>query len=53
LLYAQGNLVPEQKISLIMPGGAVTTWVDAHGRVFLSAPAQPVYKGTVLLDIDI
>ena len=53
LLYVQGHIVPEQKISLIMPGGVATTWVDAHGRVFLSAPAQPVYKGTVLLDVDI
>jgi len=53
LLYCQGDIIPEQKISLKMPGGTVTTWVDVHGKIFLSARAQPVFKGTVLLDIDI
>ncbi len=53
LLHTQGRIVPGQKISLKMPGGTVITWVDASGRVFLSARAQSVFKGTVLLDIDI
>lgn len=53
LLYSQGKIIQGQKISLIMPGGIVTAWVDDHGRIFLSARAQPVFKGTVLLDIDI
>jgi diaminopimelate epimerase len=53
LLFKQGALVPGQKIEIVMPGGTVTSWVDANGRISLSATAQPVYKGTVLFDIDI
>lgn len=47
LLKSLNQIQTNQKISLDMPGGSVTTWVDDKNNVILQAQAHFVFKGSL------
>jgi diaminopimelate epimerase len=47
LLNTQGLAQQDEKIAIIMPGGAVIAWVDNQSAIYLQASAQRVFTGVL------
>lgn len=47
LLVQLGTIAPTESITISMPGGIVKATVNMRGEIFLQAPAQRLFEGTL------